>query len=99
MTPSVLPHSRAAADRDVLALISLWNACDLTRPHNHPPTNIAFARSGPNSDVLVLEVDGRVAANALVGHDGHRGWVYYVAVDPHQRRRGLGRHIMAEAER
>jgi ribosomal protein S18 acetylase RimI-like enzyme len=34
----------------------------------------------------------------MVGHDGHRGWVYYLAVDPGKRRSGLGRHMMQKAE-
>ena len=37
-------------------------------------------------------------ASVLVGHDGHRGWVYYVAVDPERRQNGFGRAIMNAAE-
>ena len=40
----------------------------------------------------------RIVASALVGHDGHRGWVYYVAVDPDCRHKGYGRVIMDAAE-
>jgi ribosomal protein S18 acetylase RimI-like enzyme len=39
-----------------------------------------------------------VAATVMVGHDGHRGWVYYLAVEPSKRHRGLGRRMMQEAE-
>ena len=101
MTTFQLPFApaRSATDRDVTALVALWTACGLVRPHNHAPTDIAFARKGPNSDVLIIEKDGRVVAGALVGHDGHRGWIYYLAVDPTYRRQGFGRHIMGEAER
>ncbi len=91
--------ARPATDQDVTALVTLWTARGLTRPHNHAPTDIAFARKSPNADVLVMETDGRIIASVMVGHDGHRGWVYYVAVDPTYQRHGLGRHIMAEAER
>jgi ribosomal protein S18 acetylase RimI-like enzyme len=96
---SAFPCARAAADTDIPALVALWDACGLSRPHNHGPTDIAFARRGPNSDVLVLEEDARVVASVLVGHDGHRGWVYYVAVHPDCRRRGLGTQMMAQAEK
>ena len=34
----------------------------------------------------------------MVGHDGHRGWIYYVAVDPQHRDKGAGREIMEGAE-
>jgi ribosomal protein S18 acetylase RimI-like enzyme len=34
----------------------------------------------------------------MVGHDGHRGWVYYVAVDPDRQGQDFGRAIMAAAE-
>jgi len=40
----------------------------------------------------------RIVATAMIGHDGHRGWVYYVAVDPDCRNRGHGRIIMTAAE-
>lgn len=39
-----------------------------------------------------------LVASVLVGHDGHRGGVYYVAVDPDGRHEGYGREIMAAAE-
>ena len=37
---------------------------------------------------------GAIVATAMVGHDGHRGWVYYVATDPEHRGKGHGRAIM-----
>jgi ribosomal protein S18 acetylase RimI-like enzyme len=39
-----------------------------------------------------------MVATAMVGHDGHRGWVYYVASDPNLRGKGYGRAIMNAAE-
>jgi len=90
---------RSAEDRDVRELVELWEACGLTRPHNDASTDIAFARRGSNSDVLVAMRDGRIVASAMVGHDGHRGIVYYVSVAPDVRREGLGRTIMEAAER
>jgi GNAT superfamily N-acetyltransferase len=96
--PSPSPSFRSAVDTDVPALMALWDACGLSRPHNHGPTDIAFARRGPNSDVLVMEDGAQIIASALVGHDGHRGWVYYVAVRPDYQRCGYGRQIIARAE-
>lgn len=34
----------------------------------------------------------------MAGHDGHRGWVYYLAVDPTARRRGFGTKMMSDVE-
>jgi ribosomal protein S18 acetylase RimI-like enzyme len=34
----------------------------------------------------------------MVGHDGHHGWVYYLAVDGAARGRGLGRRMMEACE-
>jgi ribosomal protein S18 acetylase RimI-like enzyme len=89
---------RPAEEADVPALIALWEACGLTRPWNDPATDIAFARGKANSDVLVAIRGGRIAASVMVGHDGHRGAVYYVSADPGSRGLGLGRIIMEAAE-
>src|SRR5437016_7145748 len=85
-------------DADVAAVIALWQRCGLTRPWNDPAADIALARRKQNSTVLVGRADGTIVATAMVGHDGHRGWVYYVAVDPDRRKQGLGRAIMDAAE-
>jgi ribosomal protein S18 acetylase RimI-like enzyme len=85
-------------DADVPAVIALWQRCGLTRPWNDPAGDIAFARRGPNSAILIGRHDGEIAATALVGHDGHRGWVYYAAVDPQHQKQDFGRAIMSAAE-
>ena len=86
------------ADDDVAIVAALWQRCDLTRPWNDPATDIAFARKGPNSAVLVGRDGNTIIATVMVGHDGHRGWVYYVAVNPDHRGHGYGREIMMAAE-
>jgi ribosomal protein S18 acetylase RimI-like enzyme len=85
-------------DADVETVIALWQRCGLTRPWNDPASDIAFARRGVNATVLVGRAADTIVATAMVGHDGHRGWVYYVAVDPDQRAKDFGRSIMAAAE-
>jgi ribosomal protein S18 acetylase RimI-like enzyme len=86
------------ADADVAAVIALWQACGLTRPWNDPAADIALARRGPHSTVLIGRDRDAMVATAMVGHDGHRGWVYYVATDPDRRAKGYGRAIMNAAE-
>lgn len=85
-------------DSDVTAVIALWQACDLTRPWNDPAADIALARRSENSTILVGREGAIIVATAMVGHDGHRGWVYYLAVDPDQRRKGYGLAMMGAAE-
>jgi len=89
---------RAIKDADVEAIIALWRACGLTRDWNDPLKDIAFARAGANSTILVGEAEGAVAASAMVGHDGHRGMLYYVAVEPRYRGRGWGKAAVRAAE-
>ncbi len=40
-----------------------------------------------------------LVAAALLTHDGRKGWINRLAVDPGCRRRGLARTLIAEAER
>ncbi len=99
MTPRAEPPViRPIADGDVAAVIALWHAAGVTRPWNDPAHDIAFARRGPHSTVLVAEIGGSIAAAVMVGEDGHRGWVYYLATLPERQLSGLGRAIMQAAE-
>jgi ribosomal protein S18 acetylase RimI-like enzyme len=85
-------------DADIAAVVSLWQRCGSTRPWNDPQADIALARQGTNAAVLLGRDGDAIVASALVGHDGHRGWVYYVTVDPGHRKKGFGRAIMTAAE-
>ncbi|GJE16889.1 GNAT family acetyltransferase [Methylobacterium marchantiae] len=96
---SIETVNRALRDDDIGQVVALWHAAGVSRPWNDPARDIAFARRDPHSTVLVADRDGLIVATAMVGEDGHRGWVYYVAVDPRLRNLGLGRGIMDAAER
>ena len=89
---------RPITDADIEQVVALWHAAGVARPWNDPGQDIAFARRDTHSTVLVAEQSGTVIATAMVGEDGHRGWVYYVAVDPRRQGQGLGRAIMQAAE-
>ena len=99
MTGAVQPLAITPIDdADVAEIVALWQTCGLTRPWNDPATDIAFARRGSNATVLIGRDDSSIVATVLVGHDGHRGWVYYLAVDPNHRHKGYGRIMMDTAE-
>ena len=85
-------------DTDVPVVIDLWQRCNLARPWNDSAADIALARRDENSDILIGRDGDSIVASVLVGHDGHRGWVYYVAVDPNHQGKDFGRGIMAAAE-
>ena len=93
-----------ARPEDADGVIALWQACSLTRPWNKPAADFHRALDGPASTILLIRASGPrnnaagIAASVMVGHDGHRGWIYYLAVAPDHRRRGLGRLMMAAAE-
>ena len=76
----------------------MWDICGLTRPWNDANADFDFALAGPASTVLVGLIDGNIVASAMVGHDGHRGGIYYVSVHPSCRAKGLGALVMREAE-
>jgi ribosomal protein S18 acetylase RimI-like enzyme len=83
---------------EIEAAVALWEACGLTRPWNDPRADARLALDGATSTILALREDGRLIATVMVGADGHRGWVYYLAVDPNVRKRGLGADMMRAAE-
>ena len=85
-------------DADVESVVALWQRCGLTQPWNDPASEIAFARRGQNATILTGRAHGALRATAMVGHDGHRGWIYYVAVDPDLQGQDFGRAIMGAAE-
>jgi ribosomal protein S18 acetylase RimI-like enzyme len=90
---------RSATAGEEGAVIALWQACGLVVAYNDPIADFRFAKDSPCSDILVgLDPAGEIKASVMVGYDGHRGWLYYVAVDPDVRHNGFGRQIIDAAE-
>ena len=79
--------------------VQLWHETGLTRPWNDPDADLRRAMRGPASTVLFAQdAAAALLGTAMVGHDGHRGWVYYLAVQPALQGRGLGRLLMSACE-
>lgn len=89
---------RAARYRDTEDIVALWRAAGLTVPHNDPYEDIRFCRDSGQGEVLIGLLGGVIVASVLVGHDGHRGWIYYVAVHPDRQGAGHGQSIVEAAE-
>jgi ribosomal protein S18 acetylase RimI-like enzyme len=88
---------RAFAVADTEPVVALWQACGLTRPWNDPRKDIE-RKLRVQPELFLVAEDVGVVATAMAGYDGHRGWVYYLAVDPDRQGHGLGRRMMREVE-
>ncbi|HEY5438197.1 MAG TPA: GNAT family acetyltransferase [Acidimicrobiales bacterium] len=80
------------------SVIALWQRAGLTRPWNSPYDDYDRATRMESSVVLGVVEDGDVVATVMVGHDGHRGWAYYLAVETSRLKTGLGAAMMSAAE-
>lgn len=89
---------RPYAEADKRGLVALWDACGLTREWNPPARDIALVQQSRHGEILVALDGAAIVGSVMVGHDGHRAWVYYVAVMPGRQLRGLGRLLMQAAE-
>lgn len=84
---------------DTAAIISLWQACELTRPWNNPELDIQRKLSVSDDLFLVAEDDdGHIVGSIMGGYEGHRGWINYLAVSPDVQKQGLGRDLMEAVE-
>ena len=99
---------RAFAPADTETVVALWEECGLTRPWNDPRRDIErklqvqpelFLVGTERVEAADGEAQEAVVATAMAGHEGHRGWLYYVAVAPALRGGGRARALVAEAER
>jgi ribosomal protein S18 acetylase RimI-like enzyme len=83
---------------DRQAVIELWSACGLIAPQNNPERDIDRKLQLDPEGFLVGHLGGRVIATCMVGYEGHRGWINYLAVSPAWQRRGLATRMVQEAE-
>lgn len=81
-------------------VIELWKSVfGYAAPHNDPATVIRQKMKADPDLFLVAAWEGAVVGTAMGGYDGHRGWIYSLAVDPGHRRRGLATALVRHVER
>jgi GNAT superfamily N-acetyltransferase len=90
---------RPYVDGDFAAVTALWDATGISIHYNDPAKDIPRMQATHNCQLYVGSVDDRLMASIMVGHDGHRGWIYKLAVMPEFHGKGHGRALVRQAER
>ncbi|BCZ76926.1 GNAT family acetyltransferase [Paraburkholderia terrae] len=90
-----------AADTD--AVIALWLEAfpeykDASRPQRNPYLSIANKLATQPELFFVAVKDGAIVGTVMAGYDGHRGWLYSLAVEAAARRLGIGTLLVRHAE-
>ena len=94
--PDIEIRSYVESDQD--AVVDLWRDADLVVPQNDPVKDIRRKLRTQPDMFLVGLLGTRLAGTVMVGYEGHRGWINYLAVASDCRERGFGRRLMDEAE-
>lgn len=90
---------RTFRESDTAAVSALWREVfPDDPPHNAPELVIQQKLQCQPELFFVSEQDGEITGTVLSGYDGHRGWLYSVAVSPKRRRQGLGTRLIRHAE-
>lgn len=69
-------HIRTYREQDRVAVIALWERCALSRPWNDPAADIDLCVLSREATLMVGFRENDLIASVMVGHDGHRGWIY-----------------------
>ena len=89
---------RSFTRSDSKMVVSLWERCALTVPWNDPYRDIERKLDAQPELFLVGVLEERIIGSVMGGYDGHRGWIYYLAIDPDYQHCGYGSQLIAEIE-
>lgn len=91
---------RPYQEADEAAVIALWReVLPDTARHNEPGQALRQKRAFERDLLFVAAVKAVVVGTVMGGYDGHRGWVYSVAVRSEHRRAGIGTALVNRLER
>ena len=79
---------------DKASLISLWQIVFPDDPPHNEPSSVIDAKLDVDDLIFIAESEGKLISACMAGYDGHRGWLYAVAVDPEHRRKGVGEKVV-----
>ena len=88
---------RKYEEKDESQVISLWQQCNLIVPQNNPHEDIKKKIEFQPNLFFVGTVNDEVIASIMVGYEGHRGWINYMAVLPEYQNKGYGRQLVDKA--
>lgn len=91
------PTVRKYRQGDKEALVALWQQVFPDDPPHNEPTSIIDAKLKVDDLIFVSEQNGSIVGACMAGYDGHRGWLYAVAVAPEYRRAGAGTALINAA--
>jgi len=81
-------------------VVSLWEAVfGYEADHNVPQLVIDKKLDFGDGLFFVALDDQAVIGTVMAGYDGHRGWIYSIAVSPQYRKQGIGSALLDFAER
>jgi ribosomal protein S18 acetylase RimI-like enzyme len=83
---------------DTAKVIDLWRECGLIVPWNNPQTDIDRKYMDSPQLFFVGELQSELVASCMAGYDGHRGWIYFLAVKNSQQRKGLATRLLSHVE-
>ncbi|MBU0497175.1 MAG: GNAT family acetyltransferase [Candidatus Thermoplasmatota archaeon] len=91
-------HIRTCTISDKPAVIALWAAVfQQDKPHNDPTQSFNQKINHADDLFFVAEHKKTLVGTIIAGYDGHRGWIYSLAIDPRYRRKGIGTLLMKKA--
>jgi ribosomal protein S18 acetylase RimI-like enzyme len=88
---------RKYQEADRSSLIQLWNTVFPNDPPHNEPSIVIEAKLAVDDLIFVSEHEDKLIGACMAGYDGHRGWLYAVAVQKDQRRSGTGAALVKYA--
>lgn len=76
------------------SLIDLWESVFPDDPPHNEPSRLIETKLAVDDLIFIAEIEEKLVGACMAGYDGHRGWLYAVAVSPEYRRSGIGARLV-----